>query len=697
MRPVRASALRLSLCIAVVALTAPRLLALSACAGEAGPAAAVSSVSGRIIPRALLFGDPHKEGAGISPDGKRLSWLAPANGVMNVWVAPVDRPDEAKLVTHEEVRPVREHYWAYDSQHILFLQDVGGKEHWRVYSADVDGAAVKDLTPFEGATARIADVSPKVRSEILITLNKRDLRFPDLYRLNIESGALTLVAENPGFKKIFADRFYKPKLAEKLTEDDGKQVFRLTEDGKWEPWIKFSAEDQLVSGPVQLRTGANTALFLDSRGRNTAALTEINLVSGEIKTIAGDPRADIGTVAGDLETDEPLAYSVTYERLEHKPVGPRLEGDLAFLAEQKIGDWRLMSRSENDRLWIVSAGSDVQPEAAYLYDRQAKTLTKLYDAQPELAGAPLAEMHPVEIKTRDGLELVSYLTVPKGADSKTAGRPDAPGPMALLVHGGPWGRDSFGFNAQHQWLANRGYSVLSVNFRSSSGLGKALINAGDLEWGRKMDDDLLDAVAWAVDQKIADPKRIAIMGGSYGGYATLVSMTRNPETYACGVDVVGPSELEMLLKTFPPKAETERRKFYKAMGDPDTEAGRALLKERSPLYRADRIKRPLLIGQGANDLLVVKAQSDLMAGAMKAKGIPVAYVVYPDEGHGFTRPQNRISFQAVAEQFLAECLGGRSEAISAAELKGSTLTVEDGAAQINGLEAALKARDSGTP
>jgi dipeptidyl aminopeptidase/acylaminoacyl peptidase len=695
MRPVRASAVCVSLSIAAGTLAALQcltpFLAPSAHAGEGGTAVA----SGPVIPRALLFGNPHKSGAEISPDGKRLSWLAPVNGVMNVWIAPVDKPDEAKPVTHEEGRPVRGYFWAYDSRHILFPQDVGGNENWRIYSVDVDAGAVKDLTPFEGVRAGIAEVSRKIRDEILITLNKRDPKFPDLYRLNIESRALTLVAENTGFSEFLADKFYKPRLAEKLTDDGGKQVFRPTEDGKWEPWIKFGSEDQLVSGPIYIRTDKNAALFLDSRGRNTAALTEIDLGGGDAKVIAEDPRADIGSVINDPETNEPLTYSVTYERLEHKAIGHRLEGDLAFLAEQKIGDWQIMSRSENERFWIVGANSDVQPGAAYLYDRQVKTLTKLYDTRPELAGAPLAEMHPVEIKTRDGLELVSYLTVPKGADNKASGRPDEPGPMVLLVHGGPWGRDSFGFNPQHQWLANRGYRVLSVNFRSSSGLGKSLINAGNLEWGRKMDDDLLDAVAWAVDQKIADPKRIAIMGGSYGGYATLASMTRNPETYACGVDLVGPSNLETLLKTIPPYWEAEKQTFYKAIGDPNTEAGRALLRERSPLHRADQIRRPLLIGQGANDPRVAKAESDQMAGAMKAKGIPVTYVVYPDEGHGFARPQNRISFQAVTEQFLAGCLGGRSEAISVADVKEATLKVEDGAAQISGLETALKARDSG--
>jgi dipeptidyl aminopeptidase/acylaminoacyl peptidase len=659
------------------------------------PFAARAYEPGPLIPRAHLFGDLERAGAQISPDGKRLSWLAPVNGVMNVWVAPADRPGEARPVTHEEKRPIRAYFWALDSRHILYPQDAGGDENWRIYSAQADGGGVKDLTPFEGVRADVASVSRKIRDEILITLNKRDPKYPDLYRLNIKTGALTLVMENTGFSSILTDKYYRPRLATKLTKDGGEQVFRLTPRGEWEPWIKFAREDQFVSGPAEIETDKNAVLFYDSRGRNTAALTEIDLNSGAVKVIAEDPRADIGGVIEDLETEEPLAYSVTYQTLEHKAIGKRLKGDIAFLNAQNIGDWDVGSRSDDDRYWIVGGSSDVRPGAAYLYDRQAKTLTKLYDGRPKLAGAPLTQMHPVVIKARDGVDLVSYLSLPRGADVNSSGRPEAPLPMVLLVHGGPWARDVFGYNARHQWLANRGYAVLSVNFRSSDGLGKTLVNAGNLEWGRKMDDDLLDAVAWAVKQKIADPKRVAIMGGSYGGYATLASMTRNPDTYACGVDIVGPSNLETLLKTIPPYWEAGRQLFYKAIGDPGTKEGRALLRERSPLYKADRIRKPLLIGQGANDPRVAKAESDQMVAAMKAGNIPVVYVVYPDEGHGFARPANNISFNAITEQFLASCLGGRAQPIAAAEIKGASLKVEEGADQIAGLKTALKARDEG--
>ncbi len=320
------------------------------------------------------------------------------------------------------------------------------------------------------------------------------------------------------------------------------------------------------------------------------------------------------------------------------------------VAKANIGDWGVSSRTEDDRYWVVNGFSDLHPGRAYIYDRKAKTLTKLFDTRPELVGAPLVAMHPVTLKSRDGLRLVSYLSLPKGSDTKKAGRPDAPLPIVLLVHGGPWGRDGFGYNSVHQWLANRGYAVLSVNFRASTGFGKSFLHAGDLQWGRKMDDDLLDAVAWAVKSKIADPKRIAIMGGSYGGYATLVGLTRDPDTYACGVEEFGPSNLESLMTKMPAYWASQRAELFHGVGDPTTDAGRALLKERSPMFQAERITKPLLIRQGTNDVRVDRSESDGMVAALKSKNVPVVYVIYPDEGHGFARPPNNLAFRAISEQ-----------------------------------------------
>jgi dipeptidyl aminopeptidase/acylaminoacyl peptidase len=643
-----------------------------------------------LIPRQDLFGNPEKSAAEVSPDGKWIAWLAPRDGVMNVWVAPAGKLEEAAPVTADRKRGVRMHQWAYDGVHLLYMQDEGGDENWHVYAVEVASRTTKDLTPYPGVRAVFAGRSRKIPGEILVSLNRRDKRFPDLFRVDVATGDAKLVAENPGYSHFETDDAFTPRLASKMKPDGGATILRKSGDG-FEPWIEISAEDNANTHMVTLDSEAKTLFMLDSRGRNTAALTGVDLATGETRVLAADPRADIGGIVTDLETHAPLAYSVNYERTEHRTLGDRLAADFEFLTKNFGSEWSVGSRSADDKLWTVSVSSPTRPASAYLYDRGAKTLTKLFDARPKLADAPLAQMLPVVIKSRDGLALVSYLTLPKGADSAQAGRPDEPLPMVLLVHGGPWARDRLGYDPYHQWLANRGYAVLSVNFRSSTGFGKAFANAGDKEWGRKMDDDLLDGVAWAVREKIADPARIAIMGGSYGGYATLAALTRNPDTYACGVDLVGPSELELLIKTIPPYWAAGRPHFVKAIGNPDTEEGRALLKERSPLYQADRIRKPLLIAQGENDPRVKQEQSDKIVETMRGRGIPVTYLLYRGEGHGFAEPQNRISYTAIVESFLGSCLGGRIEPIAPADLKGASVEIPAGEELIAGYAAAKSA------
>ena len=643
-----------------------------------------------LIPRQDLFGNPEKSAAEVSPDGKWIAWLAPKDGVMNVWAAPIDKPEAAVPVTDDKRRGIRMYHWAYDGKHLIYMQDEGGDENWHIYAVDVAGRTTKDLTPFPGVRAAFAGRSRKVPGEILLTLNRRDKRYPDLFRVDLATGDLKLVAENPGFSGFETDDTFGPRLASKPTPDGGEDILRLKGE-TWEPWLQISADDSANTGILNLDSEGGTLFMFDSRGRNTAALASIDLATGKEQVLAEDPRADIGGIISDPETHVPLAYSVNYERTEHKALGPKLAPDIEFLTKNFGSEWGVGSRTEDDKLWTVSVSSATRPATSYLYDREAKTLTKLFDARPKLADAPLAAMHPVVIPSRDGHNLVSFLTLPKGSDARQPGRPDEPLPMVLFVHGGPWSRDRLGYNPMHQWLANRGYAVLSVNFRGSTGFGKAFVNAGDKEWGRKMDDDLLDGVAWAIREKIADPSRIGIMGGSYGGYATLSSMTRNPETYACGVDLVGPSELELLLKTIPAYWASGRPRLIKSLGNPDTEEGRALLKERSPLYQADKIKKPLLIAQGENDPRVKKEQSDQIVETMQSKGIPVTYLLYRREGHGFAEPENNISFTAIAKSFLGKCLGGRIAPITPAELKATSVEIPAGADLIEGYSAAKTA------
>lgn len=637
------------------------------------------STEAPLIPRAALFGNPSRRGAAISPDGRHITFLAPLDGVMNVFIAPRGALDQAKPLTHETKRGVPFYQWAQNSGHVLVGRDTDGDENFHVHAVDITTGHARDLTPHENVRAEIAKLSRRHPGEVILSHNARNPQFPDLYRVDITTGAATMITENPGFAAFAIDDDFNVRCAIAFQPDGSQITLRPDPASGWVPFLQFAPEDAMISGIEENFAPDGTTLIRSSAGRDTSALYRLALDTGEQTLIAADDRADIGGVLVDQLTKAPLAYSVNYERNRYVALDPAVQPDLDYLDAANIGDWVAQSRTDDDKLWVIGSNADTAPGAAYLYDRTAKSLEKLYDSRPELADTPLAAMHPAIIEARDGLKLVSYLTLPKGSDAATPGRPSRKLPLILLVHGGPWARDEFGYSPYHQWLANRGYAALSVNFRASTGLGKSFVNAGNNEWARAMDDDLLDAVDWAITANIADPARVAIMGGSYGGYATLASMTRNPTKFACGVDIVGPSNLETLLATIPPYWEAGRAIFHRSIGNPDTADGLALLRERSPVHLADRLARPLLIGQGANDPRVKQAESDQMVAALKAKGIPVTYVLFPDEGHGFARPENNIAFNAITEQFLAAHLGGRAEPIGADEISRSTAQILEGA------------------
>lgn len=653
------------------------------------PAAAVEAAA-PLIERAKLFGNPSRAAGTLSPDGNWLSWIAPRDGVLNIWIAPSTDLADAKPITAEKLRPIREHFWAPDSRSVLYIQDKGGDENYLLYGVDVATGVETNLTPFENTRVMLVGSSVTIKDRILIGLNNRDPHWHDIHSLDLNSGALTELIRGDGFAGFLADDTLTLRLAVGPNEAGGMDYFRVAngvvED---EPVASAGLEDALTTSPAGFTTDGTTLYWIDSRGRNTAALIAQDVASGDSVVIAEDARADIGGVLSDPKTGVIQAYSVDYLTTEWTAIDAGIGADLAFLQARLPGKIAVTSRTEADDKWTVAHDAVTASPAVYLYDRTAKTLDQLYVSRPELEGAPLVAMHPREVPARDGLALVSYLSLPPGSDTDGDGRPDAPLPMILLVHGGPWARDAYGYNPYHQWLANRGYAVLSVNFRGSTGFGKAFISAADLQWGRKMHDDLLDAVAWAERQGIALPGKTAIMGGSYGGYATLAGLAFTPDTFACGVDIVGPSNLETLLATIPPYWEAARQQFHQRMGNPETPDGLAMLKERSPLHKAGDIRKPLLIGQGANDPRVNQAESDQIVTAMKGHGIPVTYVLFPDEGHGFARPENNIAFNAITENFLQACLGGRAEPIGGT-VKASSAQVPDGAAFTPGLEDALK-------
>jgi acetyl esterase/lipase len=480
-------------------------------------------------------------------------------------------------------------------------------------------------------------------------------------------------------------------LAEKSLPDGGRELFRFGAGARLDSLFAWGLEDTQTTAVVSA-IDPGRVYMLDSRGRDKAALALLDAGTGKTRVIAEDDKADVRGVLVNGITGEAEAYMADY--LTQRWIGLTPAGKAAVAAlDEAAGaaQWSRTGRTHDERLWTVSLDRAEAPMAYGLFDRETGAFTELFTTRPELIGQTLAPMHPKEIPTRDGLTMVSYLTLPPGADSDGDGRPDAPLPLILYVHGGPWARDVYGFNGAHQWLANRGYAVLSVNYRGSTGFGKAFISAGDLEWGRKMHDDLIDAVEHAVASGITTSDAVAIMGGSYGGYATLVGVAMTPKVFRCGVDIVGPSNLFTLLETIPAYWVAIFEQFARRMGDPRTEEGRALLKERSPLTYVDAIEVPLLIGQGANDPRVNQRESDQVVAAMKAKHIPVTYALYPDEGHGFARPENRMSFNAIAEGFLAEVMGGACEPIGD-DLKGASVEVLEGADIVPGLAEALARR-----
>ena len=640
-----------------------------------------------LIPRRVFFGNPDRTQVTISPDGAHLAWLAPRNGVLNVWVAPRERPADARPVTADAGRGIRFYAWAYTGRDILYIQDKGGDENWRVYSADVNTGEVGDLTPFDGVAAQIVGLSHRRPDELLVALNNRDPQWHDIYRVNLTTGERTLLLQHDRFIGVEVDDDLTIRAAIQMTPSGGLDIFRADGDD-WTLWQAFPAEDMLTASTVGFDKTGHVLYLRDSRDRDTAALVAIDITTGERSLLAADERADADLVLRHPTERHVQAVAFDYERKEWQVLDPAIAADMAFLRGVTDGDAEITSRSLDDRFWLVAYVVDDGPVRYYLYDRQRQAADFLFTNRAELEGLPLANMRPAVVPARDGLNLVVYYTLPPGSDSDGDGIPDAPLPLVFIPHGGPWGRDTWGFNGWHQWLANRGYAVLSVNFRSSTGFGKSFTNAGDFEWGGKILADQQDGVQWAIAQGIADPARVAVMGGSFGGYSTLAGLTFYPEVFACGVDIVGPSNLITLLETIPPYWKPMIELFTMRVGDHRTEEGRALLKAHSPLTYVDRIVRPLLIAQGANDPRVKQAESDQIVTAMQAKGIPVAYALYPDEGHGFARPQNNLSFAALAEAFLARCLGGRVQPIGD-DLTGSSLTVPVGAEEVPGLVEAL--------
>ncbi len=604
-----------------------------------------------LIPRAVLFGNPVTVAPRISPDGTLLAYLAPDGGVMNVWVRTIGAEDDRPL-TRDRDRGVRLYFWGFDNKTILYLQDAGGNENWRLYATSLHTGATRDLTPFDEVQAQVIERGRRFPDALLVALNKDNPQLHDAYRLDLTSGALTLIARNPGaVLGWLADADFAVRAAWAATPDGGFDLLvRHAADGAWQTAGAWGADDALTSAPLAFSRDGGALLLRDSRDANTGRLVALDLTSGAIHVIAEDPAYDVADALIHPDTREVQAAMVERERREWTVLDPSIEGDIAALRRVHDGDLHIESRDDADRTWIAAFTDDDGPVSYYAYDRARKAATFLFVNQPALDVYTLAAMEPIRYTARDGLAVHGYLTFPPGVERARL-------PLVLNVHGGPWERDRWGYQPEAQWLASRGYACLQVNYRGSTGYGKDFVNAGDKEWGGRMHDDLVDAVAWAVERGYADPTRVAVYGGSYGGYAALVGAAFTPDVFRCAIDIVGPSNLLTLIETIPPYWSALLATFHRRIGNPATEAD--LLRSRSPLFKADRIAIPLLIAQGANDPRVKQAESEQIVAALKEKGIAYEYLLFPDEGHGFAKPENRLRFYAAAERFLAMHLGGR--------------------------------------
>jgi dipeptidyl aminopeptidase/acylaminoacyl peptidase len=608
-----------------------------------------------LIPRSVFFSNPQKAGLEISPDGQRLAYLAPSpQGVLNVWVQTLGKED-AVQVTNDKHRGIRSYGWIADGRRLAYIQDLDGDENFHLYLVDLQTKVVRDLTPFQGIRAQNFILNKKFPDQALVGLNLRNRQLFDMYRINLNSGAVELDTENPGTVVGWsADDTLTIRAATVLNPQDGSTVIRVR-DAKDKPWrdlmvFPFGENGNLLD----ISLDGQSAYIDSSLGSDTSRLIQVDLKTGqEIKAIASNPQCDLGYAIIHPDRHEVQAVVFDYLMPAYTILDPSIKEDIAFLQKAHPGVVSLNDRDNADQKWVVSYMVDDGPISSYIYNRGTKALDFVFENRPDLKKYKLAKMQPVVIKARDGFNLVSYLTLPVGLKPEKL-------PMVLFVHGGPWGRDSWGYSGYIQFLVNRGYAVLQVNFRGSAGFGKKFLNAGNLEWGvGKMQQDLTDAVKWAIKQGYADPGKVAIMGGSYGGYATLAGLTFTPELYCCGVDIVGPSHIKTLLQSIPPYWAPMKKMFQLRVGD--VEKDDVFDQKISPLFHVDAIRAPLLIGQGKNDPRVNIRESDQIVEAVRARKLPVKYIVYSDEGHGFARPENNLDFTGYVDEFLAKYLGGRFE------------------------------------
>jgi len=663
-----------------------------------------------LVPFESYLLKPSYEAPKISPDGKHIVVLGQIDGVSNLMIADIGDPTKLRPLTHERGRGLQAHTiwdepafrWSENGRSLFFMRDDKGDENWVLYTLDTRTGKSRRLTPASGVRVRGLQTSPKFPNEVLFAMNDKAPAALDYYRANALTGKVTHVASAaPYFLKIFDDDF-EERVAVTLDKNLDRVIYVRGGDGSWKELTRVKPEDaEALSanhindlGGAVITADGKKLLGFSSQGLDTTAWVSFDLTSGERQIIGADKRVDVKRALVNPATLEPEAYMHNFTTAEWTTVDRKIKKDFEALRALDLGEMEVESRSRDDRMWIVSFMRPDYPVRYFLYDRDSGKTMALAVSTPQLAALKLSKMYPLVIKSSDGFDLVSYIAYPSWVPLDAKGVPSQPQRVITFVHGGPTDeRAQFGFAPLLQWMTNRGYAVFVVNFRGSPGFGKAFMNAQRHEWGGAMNRDVLEQVRYLIDQKIADPKRIAIFGGSYGGYESLVAMTLTPGVFTCGDAVVGPSNLETFVdpKTLPPDWSADS--LFDLLGDPRTEAGRQLLRERSPLNYASNTRGDMLIVQGANDVRVPTREAEQVVAAMQQAGVHVTYLLYPDEGHGIIRTENNRSFLAISEVFFGQCLGGRYSPLSQ-ELEGSSVQVPAGADYIRGLKAALESRRS---
>jgi dipeptidyl aminopeptidase/acylaminoacyl peptidase len=634
-----------------------------------------------LIPRKVLDAPAEHDFLTISPDGKTIAYLAPSDkGVANVWVEDL-KTHQKRMVTRAGHRGIGGYQWAYDSAHLLYQSDENGDEDFHLYSVDLKSNAIRDLTPFQGIRSEQTLLAPSRPDEVLVGMNLRDPRLFDIYRVNLTTGATVMDAQNPGDVIGWTADSNLVIRAATAFNDNLETVVRVRDSGQspWRDLLKIPFEQAPFLGQVN---GGNIIVGFSpdgkklvvgsSKGSPTNRLVELDVATGkELRVLIADPQADLWQqfatsfiLIRHPRDGHVQAAALDYLKPEWRAVDPAVEADLKYLSSVQAGVLFPLNQDLNGDKWAVEYFSDQAPTAFYIYDRKARHAQLVFKDHPQLEQYKLAEARPMTIPARDGFKLVSYLTLPPGKEAKSL-------PLVLYVHGGPWARDEWGFDPTSQLLANRGYAVLQVNYRASI-IDVPYMNAANGKIGTLTDDDLTDAVQWAVKQGIADPRRLAVMGGSFGGYSVLRALTLHPDLYACGVDIVGPADLATLMNSIPDYWKPVKKRWLRRIGDVTTD--QALNEKLSPLYHASDIRAPLLIGHGQFDPRVKLAQSEKVVETIRKNGGKVTFVVYSDEGHGFVRPENNLDFDGRTEEFLHGCLGGRFEPWQ--KVPGSTAEVK---------------------